>query len=117
MAKNLILRDKLSEILSNVRDIERLSGKIGYGNVMPKDLVALRISLEQIPLLHEALTLCKSKSLVKIRENLLDFSEITKLLKNAIKNEPPSNMREGGYIAENFNPELDELRNIKENII
>lgn len=115
LAKNLILRDKLSEILSDVRDIERLSGKIGYGNVMPKDLVALRISLEQIPLLQEAMAPCKSKSLVKIRENLVDFSEITKLLKNAIVKEPPSNMRDGGYIAEKFNPELDELRDIKEN--
>ena len=115
LTKNLIMRDRLSETLSNIRDIERISGKIGYGNVMPKDLVALKHSLQELPNLLKILENVKSKKLVELKENIYDFSEIANLLERAIKEEPPAIMREGGYINDGFNEDLDSLRNAKTN--
>ena len=115
LTKNLIMRDRLSETLSNIRDIERISGKIGYGNVMPKDLVALKHSLQELPNLLKILENVKSKKLVELKENIYDFSEIANLLERAIKEEPSAIMREGGYINDGFNEDLDSLRNAKTN--
>ena len=115
LSKNLIMRDRLGESLSKIRDIERISGKIGYGNVMPRDLVALKQSLRELPNLSKILENVKSKKLVELKENIFDFHEITELLDKAIKNEPPALLKEGGYINDNFNSDLDELRNAKTN--
>lgn len=114
LSKNLILRDKLGESLSNIKDIERISGKIAYGNVSPNDLNSLKSSLEELPVMKGILSNVKSKKLVDCRENLIDFSEIVKLLDSAIKEKPPALTKEGGYIKDGFNQELDELRHAKE---
>ena len=115
LTKNLIMRDRLKESLSKIYDIERISGKIGYGNIMPKDFVALQQSLTELPNLTNILSTVKSKKLMSLKDSIFDFSEIASLLKSAIKENPPAVMREGGYIADGFNQELDELRNIKKN--
>ena len=115
LTKNLIARDKLSLALKNVYDIERISGKIGYGDVMPKDLVNLRVSLFAVPEIKSALSSCKSKKLALLRDSIEDFSSVATLLKKAIKETPPAVLREGGYIEDGFNEELDELREIKTN--
>ena len=115
LTKNLIMRDRLSESLKKIYDIERISGKIGYGDIMPKDIVNLRKSLEELPEVKDALFNVKTKKLTALRDGIEDFSEVATLLKNAIKENPPAVLREGGYIGDKFNEELDELRNIKEN--
>lgn len=112
--KSLILRDRLVESLSNIKDIERISGKIAYGSVLPNDLLNLRDSLQEIPKIKEILKNVKAKKLVKSREEMIDFSEIVKLLTNAIKPKPPALLKDGGYINDGFNQELDELRNAKD---
>lgn len=114
LSKNLILRDRLIESLSKIRDIERISGKIAYGNVLPNDLNSLRYSLEELPSIKNILANIKSTKLANCRDNLQDFGEIVKLLKSAIKEKPPALTKEGGYINEGFNKDLDELRHAKE---
>ena len=114
LSKNLILRDRLSEELSNIRDIERICGKIAYGNILPKDMIQLRESLRQIPELKKLLENVKSTKLCDIRENLTDFSEIVNLLDRALNENPPALMKDGGYIKDGFNQELDELRHARE---
>ncbi len=114
LSKNLILRDKLVESLTGIKDIERISGKIAYGNVLPNDLNSLKSSLSQIPELKKILGNVKSKKLVDCREKLQDFSEIVELLGKAIKEKPPALTKEGGYINDGFNQELDDLRHAKE---
>lgn len=113
--KNLIMRDRLAETLRDIRDIERISGKIGYGNVLPRDLVALTKSLEQLPAVKMCMENVKSKKLTDLRDGIADFKDIKSLLDRAINDNPPAVMREGGYIKEGFNAELDELRNIRQN--
>lgn len=108
-----LIRVALKELLSSVKDIERIAGKISNGNVMPKDCLALSASLAVIPNLKMQLSGFNSAIIKKISEELLDFSEIVSLLDAAINPEPPTQMKDGGYIKEGFNDNLDELRNIK----
>ncbi len=115
LVKKIILRDKISDVLSQVRDIERLSGKIAYGNVNPKELIALKISLGVIPQLREALKDVASEKLVCCREKMYDFSQIVDLLERAIQPNPPAVLKEGGYIKKGFNDELDNYRDAKKN--
>ncbi len=113
LVKKIITRDRLCEILSSVRDIERLSGKIAYGSVNPKDLISLKESLYAIPKIKEALQGSSSGKLKYFLENLYDFSEVADLLEKAIDKEAPSVMKDGGYIKKGFNSELDRYRDLK----
>ena len=114
LSKNLILRDRLAESLSNIKDIERISGKIAYGNILPKDLIMLKTSLAQLPEIRGLIANTKAKKLVSTAENLVDFGEIVSLLENAIIENPPALIKEGGYIKEGFNEELDQLRHARQ---
>ncbi len=113
LSKNLILRDRISETLSQIRDVERICGKIAYGNILPKDMLALKQSLEQIPNIKNLLSNCKAEKLVKARENLFDYKEIVSLLDRAIVENPPALLKDGGYIKDGFNEELDSLRDAR----
>lgn len=115
LSKNLIMRDNLSQNLREIYDIERISGKIGYGDIMPKDIVNLRNSLKVIPDIKKDIESAKSKKLASLRDEIEDFSQVTELLFRAVKENPPAVLREGGYIEDGFNEELDELRQIKQN--
>lgn len=110
--KKPVLRDRVDTLLSTIADIERVAGKIAYGNVLPKELLTLKKSLESLPELKK--TLEKSNSLKDLAEKVEGFEDVFDLLNRAIHNEPPTFMREGGYIANGFNTELDNLRNIKQ---
>lgn len=115
LCKSLIMRDKLKLSLSNIRDIERISGKIGYGNVTPRDLESLGNSLAVLPEVVSALNGVKSKTLQKLVSGIGDFSALCDLLKKAIKENPPVSTREGEFIKDGFNEDLDSLRNAKKN--
>ena len=112
--KNALLRGGVSEYLKSIKDIERLSGKISNGNINPKDCVCLGVSLSAIPNIKMLLLGCTSKILNDVNDNIYDFTDVVKLLKNAFKENPPALTKDGGYICDGFDPELDRLRNIKE---
>jgi len=113
LSKNLIMRDRLTESLTKIKDIERISGRIAYGSILPKELIFLKNSLAEMPNIKLALQNMKSDRLVKNRDDIADFSEIVTLLDRAIVKEPPALMKDGGYIQEGFNEELDSLRHAK----
>ena len=108
-----VIRLALQDLLKEIKDIERIAGKISNGNIMPKDCNALAASLSVIPNVKFQLSGFSSKILRDISEQLFDMSPLANLLSNAINPEPPANMKDGGYIREGFNEQLDELRNIK----
>lgn len=110
--KKPVLRDRVDSLLSSIADIERVAGKIAYGNVLPKELLTLRKSLESLPELKKELA--GSNTLKELNEKIDGFEELCELLSKAIHPEPPTFIRDGGYIAPGFNTELDTLRNIKE---
>ena len=110
-----VVRVGLSELLKEVKDVERISGKISNGNLMPKDCVALARSLHALPSIRFQLTGFTSRILNDIDKGLPDMTELAKLLSAAIVDAPPALMKDGGYIRDGFHPELDELRTIGKN--
>ena len=113
LCEGTVIRLAIQDLLKEIKDIERISGKISNGNVMPKDCIALASSLSVIPNLKFQLSGFTSEILKDISNQLFDMSPLVELLTNAISSEPPANMKDGGYIKEGFNPQLDELRDIK----
>ena len=105
-----LIREGVLEQLSAVRDIGRISGKIASGNLTPKDCISLRNSLEVLPNIKFQLLGIESQFIIDILSSLHDFTETVQLLKNAIVDEPPVNIKDGDFIKNGYNKELDELR-------
>lgn len=105
-------RMSIADTLKEVKDVERLSGKISNGNFMPRDCIALASSLAAIPSLKFQLVGFTSSVLNSINDGLLDLNDLASLLFAAIVDEPPALMKDGGYIREGFNEDLDELRSV-----
>lgn len=112
--KNMILRDKLSQSLAGIRDIERICGKIAYGNVTPVELVNFKDSLKHFPEVKKLIEGMKNKLICSIKGEFKCFDEVVELLEKALNPNASSIMREGGYIKEGFNEELDSLKNARE---
>lgn len=108
------LREGVSSCLSKIKDVERIIGRIAVSGLNPKHCLALVQSLKQIPELKNTLNGVTSKKLVGLTENIADFSEITNLLENAIDEDAPAMMKDGNFIKQGFNKELDDLRNISQ---
>ncbi|MDI9394161.1 MAG: DNA mismatch repair protein MutS [Euryarchaeota archaeon] len=119
LAGDPLLRYDIRDWLSDVRDIERLVGRIVYGNANARDLVALKKSLDAVPFIRDCLLeKAGSKVLKEIAQRLAAFSELEELaemIKKAIIEEPPVSVREGGMIKAGFSEKLDELRDISSN--
>ena len=114
--ENLILRDELRELLSQMKDIERLIAKVGLGSANARDLLALRDSLKLVPQIKGKLRDCSSSLLQTIRDQLGDVSGVVDLIEEAIHENPPVTIREGGIIKDGYNQELDELRAIVKDV-
>ncbi|MCK4928288.1 MAG: DNA mismatch repair protein MutS, partial [Methanosarcinales archaeon] len=114
LSQNTLLRYDLRSLLKGIRDMERLTGRIVYGNANARDLVALRTSLNTLPQLKSALQggNIKSDLLISIQEELNDFADLTSLLELSIVDEPPVSLREGRIIKPGYNAQLDELNDM-----
>ncbi|MDE7082658.1 MAG: DNA mismatch repair protein MutS [Clostridia bacterium] len=112
-----VARLGLVDLLKEIKDIERICGKIANGTVMPKDCLALAGSLSVIPNVKFCLTGFNSKILKDISEGLVDLSSLANLLENAIENTPPTSRdnKPNKFIKKGYNARLDELRNIVDN--
>ena len=102
-----ILKDELRDSLYNIYDIERLCGKVTTGSLNARDLLQLKISLKELP---------KIKSILKYLKwdvNINTHDNIYKLIDDAIAEDPPITIKEGGIIKTGYNKELDELRDIR----
>ena len=106
------LRMALAEALEGVYDLERLNGRISMASASAKDLAALRVSLERIPLLLSLLSSVEALLLQRIHEEIDPLEEVTDLIRRGVVDNPPFILREGGIIAEGYHAELDELRAI-----
>ena len=106
------LMSKLRESLKNVRDMERLTGRISQGAGNARDLQALASSLARIPALRDDLESLPGGGdmLESIRSRMGCFDELVDLLQRALVDEPPVTIKEGGIIREGYHAGLDELR-------
>ncbi len=115
LKENLAQRKQLQELLHGMYDVERLCSKIVYGSVNARDCIALIQTLERVPIIKETLRSNESEALSDISCNLDEMVDVLSLLLRAIVDEPPANMKEGGFIRNGFHAEVDELRGIAEN--
>jgi len=103
-------REELSSLLDNIYDIERLCSRIAYGSVNGRDCVSLRVSLEKLPAVIEKAHSLESEAFCRIAKNLDAMEDICALLRDAIVDDPPIGVKDGGVIRAGYNSEVDELR-------
>lgn len=104
------LRDAVAEQLKAVADLERIVSRVEVGSANARDLVALRSSLSVLPGLKDVLANCQSKALQRVKSEIREHRELAVRLEQAIVDEPPFSVREGGMIRPGYNAELDELQ-------
>ena len=102
-----ILKEELNNLLYEVYDIERLSGKVINGSLNARDLLQLKNSLAVLPKIRDII------GQLKFNYDIKTHNEIYSLLEDAIAEDPPISVREGYIIKEGYNKELDELRSIR----
>ncbi|XFA99799.1 DNA mismatch repair protein MutS [Candidatus Izemoplasma sp. B36] len=108
---NFITRSDLIEQLKKVYDLERIVGRISFGNCNAKDLVNLRKSLNAVPYIKESLKDLNNDFANSINDNMPDLKDFRELIETAIIDNPPLSIKEGGFIKEGYNKTLDEIRN------
>ena len=110
---NTVLCSEIREALDGIYDFERIMARVVYGTANAKELRSLGLACVKLPQIKELLSSCKSEKLRSIYENLDELEDICSLTLNAIVDEPPLTVREGGMIREGYNEELDALRSIE----
>ena len=106
LSTEFILRDDLIKELGNVYDLERLAGRISYGNLNAKDLLQLKTSLKSLPKIKDIL------KQIKFDKKLETLEELYELLDKTILEDAPFTLHEGHLIKAGYNEELDELKKI-----
>ena len=109
------LIDSLGEELKSISDIERIVARIALKSARPRDLSNLKDTLLALPSLTNVIGSMQSSLLSTIRDELPLLPELARHLKQAVIESPPLLIRDGGVIADGFDSELDELRNLSEN--
>jgi len=106
------LLTKLRDSLKNIRDIERTTGRLSQGAGNARDLKSLQLSLEHLPNLRADLSSISATSGLhgQLIENIREFPELVDTLQNALVDEPPAQLRDGGIIRDGHSSALDELR-------
>ncbi len=107
---NIILRGDVIENLKKVYDIERLTGKMAYGNANARDMITLKNSLFKLPEVKKILANCKSDLLKELYENLDELQDIYGLIDKAIVDDPPMTITDGGIIKLGYDDEIDKLK-------
>ncbi|WAJ69789.1 DNA mismatch repair protein MutS [Catenovulum adriaticum] len=108
------LSPELKSELKNIGDIERIISRIALRSARPRDFSRLRNALLCLPQLKELLQSSEEKALIEDQTQIDTFSELCELLVKAIVDNPPVVIRDGGVLAQGYNPELDELRRLSQ---
>ena len=107
---DVILRGDIVDNLKKVYDIERLAGKMAYGNANARDMVTLKNSLLKLPEVKRVLTNTKSTLLQELANNLDELQDIYQLIDGAIIDDPPMTIKDGGIIKLGYDEEIDTLK-------
>ncbi|MCQ2080171.1 MAG: DNA mismatch repair protein MutS [Lachnospiraceae bacterium] len=113
LKKNAINREEIREYLNPIYDLERLLGRVGYKTANPRDLIAFKTSIKMLPYIKTLLKDFDIKELKDIDNDIDDLQDIYALIENAIEEEPPLQVKEGGIIKDGFDENIDNLRQAK----
>ncbi len=107
LLKEFILKEDLQNLLYEVYDLERLSGRIAFGSANARDLLQLKTSLGVLPKISEIL------KQINFHKEIVPITELHALLEESIYENPPISLKEGYLIKEKYNAELDELKDLR----
>jgi DNA mismatch repair protein MutS len=110
LAGNTIARSEVASGLEQVRDLERLIGKVIYGSAGARDLVAIKTCLQGVPELRDVLDDLKAELFQDLSSGLRDVRDVIDLIGRSIIDDPPVGLKDGGLIKDGFDPALDQLR-------
>ena len=111
---NIIVREDLKTVFSKISDIERIAGRIAYGNFNPKDALSLKQTLQQLPEMQELLTKFSAKKLKTFSDEFDNLQDLKNLLEQTISEDAPALLRDGNVIKSGYDKTLDEYRNSKQ---
>jgi len=106
---NILIRNNLKEALRAVYDLERILARVSLGTANAKDLVALKVSLSVIPDIKDCLLSCDNNLLAYLNTHIDSMSSLCKEIDDAIVEDPPFTIREGGLIRRGYSEELDNI--------
>ncbi len=110
LTDQVLLRNNIKEHLKKIYDLERLAGRIACGNANGRDLIALRNSIFVLPDLKSELAACGDPLLERLEKSMDAMEDICRLIDEAIVEEPPFTIKEGGLIRSGYSKELDEMK-------
>lgn len=113
--KDFLARDALRETLKAIYDLERLAGRVAFGNVNARDLIQLKQSLQKIPELKNVLKQFPSQRITKIAADLVYPEHIVSLLEESLVDDPPVSIKEGNIIKDGYHEQLDTYRDASRN--
>ena len=114
LTRQPMIRDEIREYLKPIYDMERLASRISYQSANPRDLIAFRSSLEMLPFLKQLLNSFEnSRVLLQIQEDMDALEDLCRLITDAVMDDPPLTMKEGGIIKDGYNSRVDEYRRAK----
>ncbi|WP_202617796.1 DNA mismatch repair protein MutS [Bacillus dakarensis] len=112
---NYFERQDIREKLKEVYDLERLAGRVAFGNVNARDLVQLKRSLLQVPFIQTAIAGMNTKEAHAIMERLDPCEEIVDMLERSLSENPPLSLKDGNLIQDGYNEQLDQYRDASRN--
>lgn len=115
LVSNFSLRNNLREQLKEIYDFERLLTRMEVGTANARDMNALKSSLYVLPAIKKSLSKATAKLLANIHQKISTYDDLVVLINKAIVEDPSFSIREGGFIKDGYNQELDEYRNIAKN--
>ncbi|MEN6622624.1 MAG: DNA mismatch repair protein MutS [Smithella sp.] len=107
-----LLRTNLRKVLSRIYDLERLAGRVALQVANPRDMMALKLSLEALPEIKSTMSDFTAPALADIRDTLTEIPAVVKLIGQALIDDPQQNIQDGGFIRTGFDEELDKLKSI-----
>ena len=110
LKNDIMLRGEVIENLKKVYDIERLAGKMAYGNGTPRDMITLKNSLSRLPDIRQVLQNVNSEYLKEIYQNIDELKDIHELIEKSIVDDPPMTTKDGGYIKLGYDENIDTLK-------
>lgn len=115
LQKEFLITAELKQALRNVYDLERLVARIAFENANAKDLLQLKRSLKEVPLIKNHITTLKTKYNLRLDDEFSTFSELTDKLERSINEDAPFTIKEGGIIKDGYSEELDRYRELARN--
>ncbi len=112
LTKNPSLLSDIREELKGIYDLERLMSRVMYHTANPRDIRALGVTFSKLPVLKQTLSDLRSRLLCELNSDIFEMRDAASLISNAIVDDPPITLKDGGVIKAGFNEEIDRLRGI-----